>query len=56
MMSAPPTITHLLALAQMKGIIGRHTTTWKELTQVWKEATDDERDHVIAEALKRKRS
>ena len=51
-----PTITHLLALAQNKGIVGRHTTSWKELTQVWNEASEEERAQVIAEALKRKRS
>ena len=51
-----PTITHLLALAQKKGFVGRHTTSWNELMKVWNEASDEERAQVIAEALRRKRS
>ena len=51
-----PSVAHLLAHAQKKGLTGPRTTTWNEMVQAWNGASDEERDQVIAEALKRKRS
>ena len=44
-----PTVTQLLAMAHKRRLLGPHTeTTWSAIVTAWNEASDEERDQVIA--------